>query len=145
MPNFLEDFSRKIFLTLYSINWSNFIVRLPLLFEILGSVYILIICFSVSDVINFKIKLGFLINSFFFYDLKSQDKNLNTLITKREFSYDMVKHELRITVYELRVTNYKLQVESLKARVKIQKCDFRSTSYEFKSTSSRIINQWKLK
>ena len=32
------DFSRKMFLMLYSINWPNFIVWLPLLLEILGNI-----------------------------------------------------------------------------------------------------------
>ena len=36
-PHFVYDFSRKMFLTLYSINWPNFIDWLPLLLEILGN------------------------------------------------------------------------------------------------------------
>ena len=42
LPHFLNDFWIKIFLLLYSINWLNFIVWLPLLREILGTVNILI-------------------------------------------------------------------------------------------------------
>ena len=37
LPYFLHNFSRKIFLLLYSINWSSFIVWLPLICEILGN------------------------------------------------------------------------------------------------------------
>ena len=37
--HFVSDCSRKMFLILYSINWPNFIVWLPLLLEILGNVY----------------------------------------------------------------------------------------------------------
>ena len=37
LPHFLHNFWRKIFLLLYSINWPNFIVWLPLLREILGN------------------------------------------------------------------------------------------------------------
>ena len=33
-PHFVHDFSRKTFLMFLSINWSNFIVGLSLLFEI---------------------------------------------------------------------------------------------------------------
>ena len=44
LPHFLHDFWRKIFLQLYSINWSDFIVCLPLLREILGNMYIAIVC-----------------------------------------------------------------------------------------------------
>ena len=36
-PHFVYDFSRKMFLVLYSINWANFIVWLSLVLEILGS------------------------------------------------------------------------------------------------------------
>ena len=38
-PHSVCDFSRKMFLMLYSINWPNFIVWLPLLLEILGNMY----------------------------------------------------------------------------------------------------------
>ena len=37
-PHFVNDFSRKTFLMLHSINWSSFIVWLPLLLEILGNI-----------------------------------------------------------------------------------------------------------
>ena len=44
-PHFLYDFSRKMFLMLYSSNWQNFIVCLALLLEILGgNMYITIVC-----------------------------------------------------------------------------------------------------
>ena len=42
--HFVYDFSIKMFLRLYSINWSNFIVWLPLLLEILGNMCIAIVC-----------------------------------------------------------------------------------------------------
>ena len=42
--HFLHDFWRKIFLLLYSINWTNFIIWLPLLLVILGNIFIVIVC-----------------------------------------------------------------------------------------------------
>ena len=42
-PYSMYGFSRKIFLMLYSINWLNFILWLPLLLEILGNMCIAII------------------------------------------------------------------------------------------------------
>ena len=42
--HFVYDFSKKNFLMLYSINWSNLIVWLALLLEILGTMYISIVC-----------------------------------------------------------------------------------------------------
>ena len=59
-----SDFSRKIFLTLYFINWTNFIAWLPLLLEILGNMRITIICYPVCDVMNFEIPLAFLSSRF---------------------------------------------------------------------------------
>ena len=41
---FLYDLSRKIFLKLYSINWTSFIIWLPLLLEILGNMCIVVTC-----------------------------------------------------------------------------------------------------
>ena len=43
-PHFVYDSSRKMFLTLYSINCPNFIARLPLLLEILVNVCVEIVC-----------------------------------------------------------------------------------------------------
>ena len=53
--HFVYDFSRKMFLMFYSINWPNVIVWLPLLLEILFNVCIAIVCFPDCDVINFEI------------------------------------------------------------------------------------------
>ena len=44
LSHFVYNFSRKMFLMLHSINWPNFIVRLLLLLEILGSMWINIVC-----------------------------------------------------------------------------------------------------
>ena len=59
-----------IILILHSINWPNFIVRLPLLLEILDNICIAIICRPVYDVINIEINLSFLIKPFFWLTKK---------------------------------------------------------------------------
>ena len=59
---------------LYSINWPNFIVWLPLLFEILGNMCIAIVCFLGCDVITFEINIIFLINPVFYLTKKSRLK-----------------------------------------------------------------------
>ena len=51
--HFPHNFSRKIFLLLYSINWPNFIVWLPLLCEIFDNMCIAIVGTPGCDVINF--------------------------------------------------------------------------------------------
>ena len=70
-PHFWYDFSRKIFLILYSVNWTNTIVWLAFLLEILGSKCIVIICFAGCDVIDFEINLSFL-SSRFLHDQEFQ-------------------------------------------------------------------------
>ena len=65
LPN-VRNISRKMFLMIYSINWSNFIVWLPLLLEILGNMCIAIVCFPLCDVTDFEINLIFLIKPFFY-------------------------------------------------------------------------------
>ena len=44
VPHFPHNFWRKIFLLLYSVNWPSFIIRLPLLHQILVSMCIAIVC-----------------------------------------------------------------------------------------------------
>ena len=82
--HFVYDFSRKMFFMLFSINWANIIVGLPLLLKILGNMLIAIVFFPDCDVINFEINLIFLIEPFFYMDKKSR-QNLNILRTKRDF------------------------------------------------------------
>ena len=68
--DFAHDFSRKIFLLLCFISWSDFIVWLPLLLLILGNISIVIIFVLVCEIIRVEINLfgplktrGFLIVS----------------------------------------------------------------------------------
>ena len=82
--HFVYDFSRKMFFMLFSINWANIIVWLPLLLKILGNMLISIDFFPDCDGINFEINLIFLIEPFFYMDKKSR-QNLNILRTKRDF------------------------------------------------------------
>ena len=71
-PHIVYDFSREMFVMLYSSNWPNFIVWLALLLEILGDMCIAIIYFSGCDVINFEINLIFLIKPFFYITKNSR-------------------------------------------------------------------------
>ena len=68
--HFVYDFSTKMFLMSYSINWPNFIVWLPLLLEILGNMCIAIVCWPGCDVMDFEIKFIFLIKPLFLHDQK---------------------------------------------------------------------------
>ena len=83
--HFVHGFSTEMFLMLYSINWTSFIVWLPLLLKILGNICIAIVCYPGCDVIDFEINVFFLIEPFFSTWPKSHDKNLNILRTKRAF------------------------------------------------------------
>ena len=70
----LYDFSKKMFLKFYSINWPYFIAWLSLLLEILVNMYIVIVCWAGCDVINFEINLIILIKSFSYMTKKSKPK-----------------------------------------------------------------------
>ena len=63
-PYFGYDFSRKMFLMLYSIQWPYFIVHLPLLLDLWGDMCIAIVSFLGYDLINFVINLTFLMKLF---------------------------------------------------------------------------------
>ena len=53
--HFAHDFSRKVFVMSYCINWPNFIIWSPLILEILGNMCIATVFFRGCDVINFEI------------------------------------------------------------------------------------------
>ena len=72
-PYFVYDFSRKIYLMLYSISWSNSIASLLSTWD-MGNVCIAIICFPGCDVISFEIDHVFLIKPFFFHSQKVKTK-----------------------------------------------------------------------
>ena len=82
-------FLRKIFPMLYSINWPNSIFTLPLILEILGNMCIIIICFSVYDVINFETNLSVRFKCIFLMTKKKLGqkskylKNEKTFLAKR--------------------------------------------------------------
>ena len=76
----------KTFAILYSINWPNFIVWLPLL-EILGNVYCNF-CFPGCDNLNFEINLSFLIKSFY-HMTKKPGQKLEYLKHKKSFSGEL--------------------------------------------------------
>ena len=68
---------------LYSIDWSNFIVRYPLLLEILGNMCIAIVCFPDSDIINFEINIISVIK--FLYMTKKSRKKIEYLENEKSF------------------------------------------------------------
>ena len=74
LPHFLHGFWTKLFLSLYSIDWPNFIVWLPLHREILGSMCVITVYWPGCDVVNFEIKLLLLIKPFFLLDQKVKTK-----------------------------------------------------------------------
>ena len=88
LPHVMDDYWREIFFTLYFINWSNFIVWLPLPLEILSNMFIIIICFPVCDVINFEINRSFFIN-LLFYKTKKSGQKCRYLKNKKSFWHEI--------------------------------------------------------
>ena len=78
-PSFLVWYLKKSIFMLYSINWPNFIIWLPLILGILGNNRIVLICFSVCDVIN-----NFLIKSLLYMLNKKSGPKFKQL-KNREF------------------------------------------------------------
>ena len=70
LSHFLQNFWKKIFLLLYSMNWLDFIACLPLLCEISGNMCIAIVCKPGCDAMNFEVNPIFLIKPFFLHDQK---------------------------------------------------------------------------
>ena len=68
------DYSKKNFLTLYSIKWPSFLVRLPLLLEIFVSMCIVVVCPFGCGVLNFEINLNFIIKPLLYMPYKSIQK-----------------------------------------------------------------------
>ena len=91
--HFVYDFSRKMFLILYSINWEIFVAWLTLLLEILGNICIVIIYCLVCDVIDLEIKHSFLIKLLFYLNKKSEHK-CKYLKNEKSFSKWNKKHFL---------------------------------------------------
>ena len=104
-PHFVYDFSRKMFLILYSINWSNLTVWLPLLLDILGICIFQLFLFQVVTSC-FKIKLIFLIKPLLYMNKKLRQK-INILRVKRwnnkHFSLFLQRFHLPEIVSDLRV------------------------------------------
>ena len=82
--NFVHKCLRKICLMLYSLNWPNFTVWLPLLLQMLGNMWITVICCPVCDVRSFEINHGFLIKPSV-YITKMSDQKFKCLKNKKSF------------------------------------------------------------
>ena len=83
-PHVVHDFPRKMFLMLYSINWPNVIVWLPLLLEILGNMCITNVCYPGCEMNRI-----FLIKLFCYMTKKSRQK-FKYLENKKSF-WDEIK------------------------------------------------------
>ena len=82
-PHFVNNFSKNIIFMLHSINWSTFIVWMPLLLQILKNIFIRIVCWPGCNVI-IEINLIFLIKPFW-YMMKKSRQNLKYLENKKSF------------------------------------------------------------
>ena len=100
---------------LYSINWPNFIVWLPLLLEILDILYtycnycnthITVICCPVCDTINFEIYLSFLIKPLL-YIIKKSGQKFKYLKNDKSFSHkikSIFHHLKRFSLKKIKIT-----------------------------------------
>ena len=91
MLHFLNDFWRKIILTLYFINWTSFNTWLPLRLEILANMCIGIICCQACGIKNFEIDLCFLIKPYLYITEKSGQK-CKYIKKEKSFYYEIKNH-----------------------------------------------------
>ena len=98
--DFVHDFLRKIFLMLYSLNWSNSIVWLPIPLETSGTMCIVILCYQVNDFIIFYIYLNFLLK-LFSYTAMSQERKEVLRWNKKHFSSFLKDFQLPKNVSDL--------------------------------------------
>ena len=108
-PHFMYDFSRKMFLMLYSIDWPNLISWLSLLLEILINMCIAIVSSPVVTSWTLKVNRSCRSSRFSIWQ-ESQDKNLNILRMKRDFK---VKWKAFFIIFKgLTVTKNHIRAES---------------------------------
>ena len=114
------DFSKKICGS-YSINWFSFIVRLHLLLEILGNVCIMITSYLTYEVINFQIKLSFLIKPFIYMTKMSGQKSLWTKFHKQRDLFGVYKKLCSFSLAGDSVVRNYLRPESAPLSLKARK------------------------
>ena len=97
--HFVNDFSRKMFLILYSINWPSLIVWLAFLLEMFGNACIAIVCFPCCDVIILKLILSFY-QFVFLHDQKIKTNSEITLERKKLFRWIKKHFSLMLNCYQ---------------------------------------------
>ena len=105
LPHFWHNFWRKIFLLLYSINWPNVIVWLPLLCEILGNMCIAIVSKPGCDVMNFEVNLifqGLSIKQITQIFLECESPTLNKWV----MIFTSERAHLQSFIYQFKVNNW---------------------------------------
>ena len=75
LSHFLYNFWKKIFLSLYYINYPNFIACFSLFCKILSSMSNPVVCWPVFDVMNFEMNFIFLTKPFLLHDKKVKTKS----------------------------------------------------------------------
>ena len=127
---------------MYSISWPNFIVCVLLLCEILGNMFVAVICKPGYDVMYFEINLIFLIKSFFLHDQKVVTKTKTSweqkLLrwNKKHFSSFLEGHSPKLT--EFRTIWYWLCNKKLDFRQK--RIFYRAKLFVLKDKSFRELH-----
>ena len=105
-PHSVYDFQRKMFFILYYINCPNFIVWLPLLFEILDDMCVANVCFPGCDVINFEISLILLFKPLFYMTEKSRQIcwNISSAIFSKFDGGNMILFQIKIFATNIKGT-----------------------------------------
>ena len=132
-------FQRKMFFILYYINCPNFIVWLPLLFEILDDMCVVTVCFPGCDVTNFEISLILLLKPLFYMTEKSRQICWN--ISSARFSEfgggNVILFQIKIFATNIKGTLIFLCIQIF---IKIIPWKFRIINRK----NSQVIHPWSL-
>ena len=140
-PYFVDDFSRKIFLMLCSVNWKNFFVLLSLFLEISDNMCVAIVCYPVCDIINFEIYLSvtsqktkFYIKDFF--SKCDQIRNFQSAVT---FSEEILNGKLHVLCSVLLSKGFPTWLKRQNKSLNISRT---KRTFKIKQKTFFIISNW---
>ena len=140
-PYFVDDFSRKVFLMLCSINWPNFFVWMPLFFEISDNMCVAIVCYPVCDIINFEIYVSITSQKIKFYikDFFSKCDQIRSFQSAVIFSEEILNGKLHVLCSVLLSKGFPTWLKRQNKSLNISKT---KRTFKIKQKAFFIISNW---
>ena len=140
-PYFVDDFSRKIFLMLCSVNWTNFFVLLSLFLEISDNMCVAIVCYPVCDIINFEIYVSVTSQKIKFYikDFFSKCDQIRSFQSAVTFSEEILNGKLHVLCSVLLSKGFPTWLKRQSKSLNISKT---KRTFKIKQKAFFIISNW---